>query len=133
MKARLAILALAAAGALLTSGTPPVAEDYAIGDDVYTIPGADVRSFLYCQGGMRIGIYELTATDDQPWRYWLLLAASEVSMVDAVGPVRVDGADVTWLEHVPGEVAVVSVAGGDCDGAGRIGVVYRRWAALVIR
>jgi hypothetical protein len=138
MKLRLAILGVIGAATLATSSlTPtPAATDYHIGDDAYAIPGAEVRSFLYCRAGRRVGIYELRATDALPWRYWLLLGSADASTarVDAVGPVRVDGADATWLPHTDGEAAVVAIDGGACDvPVARIGPIWRRWLPRIVR
>jgi len=138
IKIRLALLGVIGAAAIATSSLtpPPLASDYHIGDDAYAIPGASVRSFIYCRAGRRVDIYELTATDALPWRYWLLLDSAEAlaARVDAMGPVRVDGADVTWLDdHRADDAAVVAIDGGACDvPVARIGPIWRRWLARVM-
>lgn len=119
MKTRLAILALVTT-ALATSGltpTPPAAAgDYWIGNYVYTIPGAHIRSSVFCQADRRVSIYELTATDTAEHRYWLLFEASDIPsvIISHTGLVRIEGTDMVWIGHRLGAMASVAVSIPGC-------------------
>jgi hypothetical protein len=101
---------------LLATAVPAHADDYWIGDYAYTIPGAAVRSSIYCQADRRIAIYELTATDALEHRYWLMFETHEIPQISIshTGLVRIEGTDMVWLAHRVGDVATVAVNQPGC-------------------
>jgi hypothetical protein len=141
MKTRLAILGVLAAAALasssMTPAPPAAAGDEWIGNYVYTIPGANVRAFLYCQAGQKISIYELTATDAGPWRYWLMVEDADLPAAhfSGTGRIAIVNGDLLWPLHTVGDVVTASVWGGPCWVAvpDPLEPRYARWLPLVLR
>lgn len=102
-------------------------------EDAYTIDGAEVHVSIWCRADQtRTAIYTLTATDGQARRYALGYDPAAYHVATG-GLTAVEGSEIEWLQHEPGDRATISISGGPCEGlVPRLTPIYRAFMPTII-